>query len=69
MSDLPMGSYPRVGYNVSWFQAGAVRVVLVAVTLNVVVFFVNAFIIKGGCISPKQAGEVERAGDNVLAFV
>jgi hypothetical protein len=37
--------------------------------LNVIVFFVDAFVIKGGCVSPKQASEMERAGGNALAFV
>jgi hypothetical protein len=69
MSDLPMGPYPRVGYNVSWFQTGTIRAVSSAVMLNVIVFFVDSFVIKGSRISPKEADKVERAAGNVSAII
>jgi hypothetical protein len=37
--------------------------------LNIIVFFVNSFVVEGGCISLEKAGEVKRTSGNVSAFI
>jgi hypothetical protein len=37
---------------------GTIGVVSLAVALNIIVFFVDSFIVKGGHISSKEAGDV-----------
>jgi hypothetical protein len=47
----------------------AIGVVSSTVALNVIVFFMDAFVVKGGCKSPKEANKVKRASGNVSNFI